>query len=243
MEGVIADVYEWRSAYGYWEWVSYDETDAGGAYLGEGLDTANYHVEFTDSLGQVVAETYDQQPDLDSGTDVAESLGETTYGVDAWLALVPMTTTWPLVGDCNLVSLSLSSIETDPETALATITGTYRTLWAYDGCDADDPPGPELALDDLVAWTYVVTNTGNVALTDVAVTDDLEGAITCPWGVTLAPGASMTCAAAGTAQSGQYSNLGTVAGTPPGGLEAVTDKDRSHYRVEGGRIFVPVVFR
>ncbi len=95
------------------------------------------------------------------------------------------------------------------------------------GVDADTPPGPEIAVGATVIWTYVVTNTGDVQLTGVSVTDDRGVAVTCPKSV-LAPGESMTCTASGTATAGQYSNLGTVGGTPAGG-SPVTASDPSHY--------------
>ena len=98
---------------------------------------------------------------------------------------------------------------------------------ATNGEDADDPPGPTITVGDPVTWTYVVVNTGNVTLTNVAVTDDVLGAIDCPQ-TTLAPGAEMTCTAGGTAAEGQYANLGTVTGETETGQE-VSDEDPSHY--------------
>jgi len=100
------------------------------------------------------------------------------------------------------------------------------------GDDADDTAGPELALGDAVTWTYVVTNTGNVDLVDVAVVDDIEGGVTCPQD-TLAVGANMTCTADGTAASvGQYENNATVTGTGTDpDATPVTDADPSHYNV------------
>ncbi|TVS09681.1 MAG: hypothetical protein EA424_26610, partial [Planctomycetaceae bacterium] len=94
------------------------------------------------------------------------------------------------------------------------------------GEDADDPTGPYILLGDPVTWEYIVTNTGNVDLVDVQVTDDVLGPIgTIPL---LAPGQTQTLTAAGTAQAGQYVNLGAVTGTPPVGPD-VTDSDPSHY--------------
>jgi hypothetical protein len=98
---------------------------------------------------------------------------------------------------------------------------------ATNGANADGGSGPVLAVGDPVTWTYVVTNTGNVDLTGVAVSDDQEGAIVCPQ-ATLAVGESMTCTADGIALVGPYANLGTAAGTAPDGT-VVEDSDPSHY--------------
>ncbi|MDF1595163.1 MAG: SdrD B-like domain-containing protein [Acidimicrobiia bacterium] len=93
---------------------------------------------------------------------------------------------------------------------------------ATNGFDADDPQGPWLVAGNDVTWTYVVTNTGELPLTGVTVTDDVLGAI-CEIGE-LAIGASDTCTAAGIATIGQYANLGTVTTD-----EGVSDEDPSHY--------------
>ena len=77
------------------------------------------------------------------------------------------------------------------------------------GDDADEAPGPLIGVGDPVTWTYVVTNSGNEALTDVTLEDDQLGPVTCPQD-TLAVGAEMTCTATGIAQIGQYENLATV---------------------------------
>lgn len=95
------------------------------------------------------------------------------------------------------------------------------------GEDADTPPGPSIMVGSPVLWTYVVTNTGEMGLTQVGVTDSRRVAVTCPKTM-LDPGESMTCTASGTAVAGQYSNVGTATGTPAGG-SAVTAQDPSHY--------------
>ena len=48
------------------------------------------------------------------------------------------------------------------------------------GVDADTPPGPHVAVGSTVTFTYVVTNTGNVPLANVVVTDDKLGTIASP---------------------------------------------------------------
>jgi hypothetical protein len=95
------------------------------------------------------------------------------------------------------------------------------------GVHAETAPGPSVAIGSTITWTYVVTNTGTVALTDIAVTDDREAAVTCPK-TTLEPGESMTCTASGIAQACQYTNTATVEGRPPAG-EPVTARDDSFY--------------
>ncbi len=97
---------------------------------------------------------------------------------------------------------------------------------ATNGVDADVAPGPALNVGDAVTWTYVVTNTGDLLLVDLVVTDDLEGAI-CEI-AQLAPGASAECSADGLAAEGQYSNVGSVTGDTEGGV-TVTDSDPSNY--------------
>ena len=67
----------------------------------------------------------------------------------------------------------------------------------------------------------MVTNTGNVDLVNVAVTDPLlGGAVSCPQ-TTLSPGESMTCSAGYTVtqvdlDTGQIANTATVDADDPG---------------------------
>ncbi len=103
---------------------------------------------------------------------------------------------------------------------------SIRIKKSTNGQDADDAPGPTITVGAAVSWDYVVTNTGTVALTGVAVTDDRGVRVTCP-AATLAAGQSMTCTGSGTATAGQYVNVGTAAADWSGGR--VTSTDRSHY--------------
>jgi hypothetical protein len=93
--------------------------------------------------------------------------------------------------------------------------------------DADLPPGPTVLAGATVQWKYLVTNTGDVRLAGIVVTDDRGVAVSCPK-TALDPSESMTCTASGTAAAGQYANLGTVTGAPEGG-PTVSDTDPSHY--------------
>ena len=94
------------------------------------------------------------------------------------------------------------------------------------GQDANDAPGPTIAVGAAVTWTYVVQNTGEMDLTNVAVSDDRGVSVTCP-AATLAAGQSMTCTGSGVATAGQYRNVGTV--TASAGTLVVRDTDASHY--------------
>jgi uncharacterized repeat protein (TIGR01451 family) len=99
------------------------------------------------------------------------------------------------------------------------------------GQQADTGRGPELSSGQAVTWAYVVTNTGQQALQNVQLTDDIEGAVTCPKSA-LAIGESMTCTKTGTAHEGDYRNVGTVTGQGAETQETVTDHDPSGYHVE-----------
>ena len=96
------------------------------------------------------------------------------------------------------------------------------------GQDADSAPGPYIAVGDPVTWEYIVSNDGRLALSNISVTDDQGVSISCPQ-TSLAVDEQMTCSASGTASAGQYANIGTATGTPPGGLDNVSDTDHSHY--------------
>lgn len=63
---------------------------------------------------------------------------------------------------------------------------------SVNGEDADSPTGPEVNVGDTVELGYVVTNTGNLTLTDVQVIDNDLGSILCPK-TTLLPDESMVC--------------------------------------------------
>ena len=78
------------------------------------------------------------------------------------------------------------------------------------GQDANTPgEAVEVTAGETVNFTYIVQNTGNVKLTNIAVTDDKGVQVTCP-GTELEPGTNMTCTGSATAIAGNYTNIGTV---------------------------------
>ena len=83
---------------------------------------------------------------------------------------------------------------------------------ATNGVDADTAPGVELIVGEVATFTFVATNTGNVDLADVSITDDVLGPI-CDI-ENLAVGASETCETTATVTEGQQQNVATATGQP-----------------------------
>jgi uncharacterized repeat protein (TIGR01451 family) len=112
--------------------------------------------------------------------------------------------------------------------------------------DSGPPPNPSIFIDKLtngadginllvglpIVWTYKVSNTGNVPLSSISLTDDKEGIITNFSGDTDSDGLLdtnevWTYTKTGTAKAGNYSNTGNVTGSYNG--TSVTDSDPSSY--------------
>ncbi|MGI9528970.1 MAG: DUF7507 domain-containing protein [Acidimicrobiia bacterium] len=107
---------------------------------------------------------------------------------------------------------------------------------ATNGVDADEPPGPSIPVTEPVVWTFVVTNTGDVPVWDIAVVDDdSDQAVSCDeqsnGEIRLEPGESVTCSSQNTSwysqNHKQHQNTATTTGTSP--LGTVRATDRSHY--------------
>jgi len=111
-----------------------------------------------------------------------------------------------------------------------------------DGQQVPAPPGPEFAVGSTVTWTYEVTNTSNVPLTDIEVEDDQEGAVICPPGE-LGVGQSITCSASGTVIAGEYRNEAYASGKF--GQETVKSSVAVSYHqgTSGYSIFLPLILR
>jgi hypothetical protein len=108
---------------------------------------------------------------------------------------------------------------------------------ATNGFDADTAPGPSIAVGDPVTWTYEITNIGDVTLVTWAVYDDQMGPDPVCSGTDLEPLLTETCTVNGTAEEGQYANLGTARASD--GNEEVEASDPSHY-LGGGGLFAAV---
>lgn len=84
------------------------------------------------------------------------------------------------------------------------------------------------AVGQVIPYTYVVTNTGNVTINSLQVADDRIATVNCPV-TTLAPAASTTCTASyaitqADVDAGAVTNVAVVTGTPTvGTLDPVQD--------------------
>jgi len=90
---------------------------------------------------------------------------------------------------------------------------------------------------DTIAYTFTVTNTGNVPVADVTVTDPKLGPVTCDM-TSLAPGEVASCTAApytitqAEADAGSVENTATAAGTPPGEPAVPSNPDTANTPVD-----------
>jgi hypothetical protein len=83
--------------------------------------------------------------------------------------------------------------------------------------DADDTPGPQVALNTPVSFRFVVTNTGQRPLSNLLLTDNTLNLKACTIPATLAPGALFECTVGPyNATAGQHSNLATVVAVAQG---------------------------
>jgi uncharacterized repeat protein (TIGR01451 family) len=113
-----------------------------------------------------------------------------------------------------------------PTTDSATVTATATPTLTLDKTAVTGNPYDTLG--DVVSYEYVVTNTGNVTISALIVTDDKIATVTCPV-TTLAPQASTTCSGSYTVtqadlDAGSVTNNAGATGTPASGtLTPATD--------------------
>jgi uncharacterized repeat protein (TIGR01451 family) len=114
-----------------------------------------------------------------------------------------------LTGLTRPVTLSAGEFNPTIDAGMFTTNPAITIKKYVNGNDADTAPGPIVLTTAPVTWTYIITNTGDVTLTRISLSDDKLGVVVCPR-TELAPGQSMLCQATGKATAGQYANLGTV---------------------------------
>jgi uncharacterized repeat protein (TIGR01451 family) len=97
------------------------------------------------------------------------------------------------------------------------------------GTDNNLPPGIQLNVGDPVTWSYAVKNIGPDTLSNVVVSDDKAGSVSCP-SSTLASGATMQCTdKTGIVIQGQYTNTATVFALSPSPGPPVSASDPDNY--------------
>ncbi len=142
----------------------------------------------------------------------------------------------------------LQVTDTDPANYIG-VTANVNVVKSVNSQDANTTTGPSLVVGSTATFTYVVTNTGGTALGTVGVRDDngTTGNTADDFTATLQSGdannngrmettETWTFQATRPVVAGQYSNIGTVTGTPVDstgtaivGLTAVTDTDPANY--------------
>ena len=144
----------------------------------------------------------------------------------------------PLTGCTAVVTLAPGANNPTIDTGVVVTAPAIRITKYTNGFDADLPPGPTVTVGSVVTWTYRITNTGDVTLTTVTLTDDKIGTITCPK-TTLVPGEVMTCTRTGIALAGQYVNTAVVTGTNQlAPTQQVTSTNPSHYFAAGPELAI-----
>ncbi len=228
-------------------------TDVNGHYRFQNLAPATYRVQWDVPAGTRTSSSADVG-DADDDTNDDNNGGQTKVGATTSGHLMLVVGSEPTTdGDSDANSnLSVDMGVFTPAPAMTLVKYT-------NGCDADTatgidgpagscPPGdgsenPVVAAGSSVSWSFVVTNTGNVTLTDMQVTDDhvAQTDIDCDGATAgngqpfvLPAGGTRTCWATGIATLGQYANTATlsalgeiVPGDPPTALTPVTED--SHY--------------
>ncbi|MEM7531572.1 MAG: SdrD B-like domain-containing protein [Chloroflexota bacterium] len=184
-----------------------DSTTTGpnGIYLFDDVPAGDYYVIFTAPDG------FTFSPQDQGGDDALDSDPDPTTG---------QTATFPL---------GVGEDRDDVDAGIVPQDAAIDVEKTTNGEDADEAPGPVIPAGDAIAWAYTVSNVGDAALTNIVLTDDQEGVISCPQ-TTLASGESMVCTANGIAEPTAYENTATVSADVVGQPNSqVSDSDMSHY--------------
>ena len=204
------------------------------------VDDAGTPADPTDDVTFVYADLVSGDTDGDTRLDPNETW---EFGPHNATATPGQYTNWATVtGDPTNGDPDVT--DNDPANVFGSDGGLALKKYVND-VDADTAPGVYIPEGAPAIWTYVVTNTGNIALTDVTLTDDS--------GTPAAAGDDVTLSSAdlvsgdtdgdgeldtnetwrfqidGVAIAGAYVNIGTAEGTIPGVTTPATATDPANY--------------
>lgn len=189
--------------------------------------TPLHSVVVTDDNGTPGDSSDDFNPTFTGGDDNSNNILETT---ETWTYQATHTVTAGQYTNIATVtaedSLAVQTTDTDPSNHFG-VTAAMTIVKSTNGDDANTATGPVLAVGSTATFTYVVTNTGNVALGSVTVRDDngTPGDTADDFDATLQSGdtnsdglldttEAWTYQATRTVNAGQYTNIGTTTGNP-----------------------------
>ncbi len=148
-------------------------------------------------------------------------------------------------GGEHVLELSIDDRSTDNNFGNFMPDPSVQIVKLTNGADNNNPTGPYVAVGETVTFTYEVTNTGNVALENVVVTDDngTPGDTGDDFSPTFVGGdtngnglldltETWTYTATHTVTADQYTNLGEVCADDPYGSEVCDDDPDNHFGVD-----------
>jgi hypothetical protein len=200
--------------------ISVEKSEANGAlpddwtFQLEGSDGSSYLVDSGQTISDLPLGQYTITESGPEGWHLASVSGE-GCGLEGDAVVAS------IVSGTESLTCTLVNEVDSPSIALEKYVSDGSATWY----DADVPPGPYIIEYDPAFWTFVISNTGNVDLTTVVVTDTVLGEI-CTID-SLAAGADQICTAISLAEEGQQENLGFATADYGGGT--VGDQDPCHY--------------
>jgi uncharacterized repeat protein (TIGR01451 family) len=140
---------------------------------------------------------------------------------------------------------STTPVESPPSSTTVTANAFGKLGLVKTAVPVDTNGNHSIDQGDEIHWTFVVSNLGDLTITDIAVSDPTAGAVSCP-ATSLAPGESMTCTApahvitAADAVAGHVLNVATASGHGPGGHVVSSTPARATVEVSTLTVAVPV---
>lgn len=214
-----------------------------GALVGDAVGVTDDEIRYTFTIrndGDVTIRGIELTDDLNGLDDVV--FDEWPGGVEGELApgeQVTATATYTVTladaDEGEVVNRATAEGTTDTAGPVEDEDGHTETLAAAPAIQVvKSHPEGTYAVDDIVEYTFVVTNTGDVTLRDVQATDALEGLSDLVYGEwpgeegVLLPTESVTATATLTVtqahvDAGSIVNTATVTGTPPRGDDPIED--------------------